>query len=66
VLAGLSSSPQEPTVCFNLFFTPQILERHAGTIFQGHRASQQLTVVEMIVSAVMEMGAGRISSKSWH
>lgn len=53
-------------MCFNLFFTPQILEGHAGTIFQGHRAVHRLTDVEMIVSAVMEMGASRISSKSWH
>lgn len=39
--------------CFNLFFTLQALERHAGTISQGHRPSQPLTDVEVIVSLVM-------------
>lgn len=52
--------------CFNLFFTLQALERHAGTISQGHRPSHRLTDVEVIVSAVMGLGAGRISSNSWH
>lgn len=52
--------------CFNLFFTLQALEILAGTISQGHRPWPQLTDVEVIVSVLMGMGAGRISSNSWH